>query len=148
MDATDRIEVVEQQREPQPRIVLRPRGGAATVTLDAAALVAQYAVSETETLLVLDEDTPFEEQLHLALLSDDRLLDRVVIGAPYATGAYRPLKVGSDYLRFNFEGAVPWTLTVRAEGRRGLVRLPPGARRRSGLLAPKYLFLEHGTADE
>jgi hypothetical protein len=44
--------------------------------LDAAALVAQYAVSGTRTLIVLDEDTAYEEQLHLVLLQEGEVLDQ------------------------------------------------------------------------
>lgn len=58
MTPMDRYEAIEQRRAPEPMIVLRQRGRDALVRLDAAALVAQYAVSDTRTLLVLNEDTP------------------------------------------------------------------------------------------
>lgn len=143
MTPVDRYEAIEQRREPEPLIVLRQRGRDALVRLDAAALVAQYAVSDTRTLLVLDEDTPYEEQLHLALLEGGEVLDHLVIGAPYATGAFRADDGSGATLHFRFENGAVWTLSIHTEGRRGLGGLPSGARRRIGLLAPRYMTLDH-----
>lgn len=137
----DRFEIVERTREPEPRIVLRRRSGGGVVTIDAAALDAQYAISPSDTLLILDEDTPYEEQLHLVLLRDDQVLDHVVIGAPYASGVFCAEETHGDMLRFRFEDDAIWILTVGARGRRGFGGLPSGARRRGGMLAPQYIVL-------
>ena len=144
MTPTDRYHAVEHRHEPTPRIVLRRMdgGGGEPVVLDAACLLAQYAVSGTDTLLVLDEDTPYEERLHLVLLRDDRVLDHIDIGAPYATGAFRPVEMSVGTLRFHFENDAIWTLAVDAHGGRGIGCLPSGARRRTGLLAPRWMTLE------
>jgi len=148
MTPTDRYHAVEHRHEPTPRIVLRRMdgGGGEPVVLDAACLLAQYAVSGTDTLLVLDEDTPYEERLHLVLLRDDRMLDHVTIGAPYATGAFRPVELSVDTLRFRFERDARWTLAIDGNGRRGIGGLPPGATRRTGMLAPRYIKLDRGEA--
>lgn len=143
MTPMDRYEAIEQRRAPEPMIVLRQRGRDALVRLDAAALVAQYAVSDTRTLLVLDEDTPYEEQLHLALVEDGEVLDHVVIGAPYANGVFRADESSGAILRFRFESDASWTLSIHTDGRRGLSGLPGGAQRRIGLLAPLYMVLGH-----
>jgi len=143
MTPVDRYEAMDRQREPAPHIVLRQRDSGALARLDAAALITQYAVSDNRTLVVLDEDTPYEEQLHLALLQQGDVLDHVVIGGPYANGVFRADGASGDTLRFRFESEALWTLRIRAEGRRGLGGLPAGARRRTGLLAPHYLILDH-----
>lgn len=146
MTPTDRYQILDQRREPTPRIVLRrvDGSGGEPVVLDAACLLAQYAVSDTDTLLVLDEDTSYEEQLHLVLLRDDQVLDHIAIGAPYASGAFRPTDPSADTLRFQFESDSRWTLAIDMNGRRGIGGLPSGASRRTGLLAPRYIKLDQG----
>lgn len=144
MIPTERYEAVARHRDPTPAIILQKRGSDAVVRLDAAVLVAQYAVTGTRTLVVLDDDTPYEERLHLVLLEGERVLDHLVIGGPYASGVFRPEDGSGDALHFRFESDVMWTLSVGAAGRRGLGGLPDGARRRTGLLAPRYLMLGRG----
>lgn len=146
MTPADRYRIFEHRREPTPRIVLRHVGGSGhePVVLDAACLLAQYAVSDTDTLLVLDEDTPYEEQLHLVLLRDDHVLDHIAIGAPYASGVFHPVELSADTLRFRFESDSQWMLAIDMNGRRGIGGLPSGASRRTGLLAPRYIKLDRG----
>ena len=148
MTPTDRYFIVEHRREPVPRIVLRRTegGGGEPVVLDAACLLAQYAVSDTDTLIVLDEDTPYEEQLHLVLLRDDHVLDHIVIGAPYAGGAFRPVEPSADTLGFRFESERVWTLAIESAARWGIGGLPSGASRRTGLLAPRHIKLDQPSA--
>lgn len=143
---TARFQCVESQREPEPRIVLESRPGGGRVILDAASLCDQFAVSRLDTLLVLDEDNPYEEQLHLVLVRDDDVLDHVVIGAPYASGIFRVVESRSNSLSFRFESDAIWKLTLEPGGRRSLPCLPRGVRRRGGLLARAYLFLDHEVA--
>lgn len=131
-----------------PQIVLRVEGAAQPVKLDAARLIAQYAVSGSDTLAVLDEDVPYEEQLHLVLFRNGRIIDHIEIGAPYATGEFRPIDEHGSILRFAFDGDDVWTLSVEAEGRRMFGGLPAGARRRSGFFAPRHLFLKRGGGGE
>lgn len=144
MTPTDRFECVEQQREPTPKIVLRDRSGGKLISLEAASLVAQYAVSAALTLLVLDEDTPYEEQLHLVLVRESKKVDHIVIGALYTAGVFRVVTADKDALRFRFEGDGVWSVLASTTGWRGLGGLPRGARRRGGLFARRYIKLEYG----
>lgn len=77
MTPTARYHTVEYRHEPTHRIVLRRMdgGGGEPVVLDAGCLLAQYVVSGTDTLLVLDH---------------------VTIGAPYATDTFRPVELAID----------------------------------------------------
>lgn len=141
MRQTNIFDVRTSRREPEPRITLARRDDGALVMIDAAALRAQYLLPQSDVVLVLDEECPFEEQLHLALVRGGLILDHLVIGAPYTSGVYQEVDFDGSVLRFRFEGESLWTLTPKVQGSRGLFDLPPGARRRGGLLAPRYLFL-------
>ena len=136
--------MISQQTNPEPRIELRPRSGGRSFTLDAAELVEQYAVSATDTLLVLDDDCPYEERLHLVLMRNDRLIDHIEIGAMYVPGIFAPIYLRDRELRFRFESDAIWTLTIRHAGRRLLGGLPSWARRRTSLFAKHYMFLRFG----
>lgn len=140
MTRVDLFHAVETQREP-PQVRLRRDDTDTTVVLDAATLLAQYQVPSGDMLLVLDEDCPYEEQLHLVLVRDDTVLDHIVIGCPYATGVFRECGAADDRVRFRFAGDE--TLSVAVAPQRGLLpaRLPRGARRRGGWLAAHWLQL-------
>lgn len=134
---------MQKQREPMPRIILRQRTGGASIAIDAAELLEQYAVSASDTLLVLDEDTPYEEQLHLVLVRRTKILDHILIGAPYTAGVFRFVDASERVLQFCFEGDAVWTVSAKRQGKRGFGSLPPGASRRGGFFARRYLDLEH-----
>ena len=136
-----RFRTLRQRREPTPEIALTPEGAAGLIIVDAAQLVAQYETASRDILLILDEDCPYEEQVHLALVRDDAVADHIVIGAPYATGAFRELSTDGDVLRFNFNGDDVWRVEVRTSGSRMPEPLPPGAKRRNGWFALHYLSL-------
>ncbi len=116
------------------------------VTLDAAALVEQYAVSASDTLLILDDDTPYEERLHLVLVRKNRILDHVEIGSMYTSGIFKEVAVSNDTLQFRFESDAVWSVAIDGDGKRGFGGLPRGSRRRGGFFARRYLKLEHGSA--
>ncbi|MDJ0643835.1 MAG: hypothetical protein QNJ15_13565 [Erythrobacter sp.] len=122
---------------------MEARSGGSPISIDAAELIEQYAVSSSETLLILDEDTPYEEQLHLVLVRRSKILDHIVIGAPYTAGIFRFVDAGERSLQFQFESDAVWIAFVKERGSRGIGGLPPGASRRRGLLAKRYLALEH-----
>ena len=147
METVDRFDCIRQQREPEPLITLQERSGGNTITLEAASLLKQYAVSEIDTLLVLDEDCPFEEQLHLVLARDGRILDHIYIGMMYMSGMFALIDSGDRWLRFKFEGDAIWTLRIEAKGRRGLGLLPSVAWRSGGLLSRRYMFLSRGDGE-
>ena len=113
----------------------------AGIEVDAASLLAQYLLADGEVLLVLDEDIPYEEQLHLVLVRGNAIIDHLVIGAPYATGIFRELEVRGDMLAFTFEGEAVWTISLKNRGSRMPAGLPSGARHRGGWLARHYLSL-------
>lgn len=138
MERTTQFDVIAQQREPEPRIELIEREGGAKLAIEAAALIGQYRFSSGDTLLVLDEDNPYEEQLHLALIRDAQIIDHLVIGAPYTSGIYGELALDNDALCFSFAGDTVFTLrqvTSLTES------LPRGVRRRGPWFAPKHLSL-------
>ena len=141
MQQTIIFDVRDSRREPEAQITLTRRDDGVTVTIDAAALLAQHLLPWNDVLLVLDEDTPYEEQMHLVLVRGERILDHIVIGALYASGTYREAGSDGSALRFRFESDAIWTLTAREQGARGLSALPSGAKRRSGWLTPHHLFL-------
>jgi hypothetical protein len=140
----DVFKVMTSRRDPEPRIVLNGAGG--SVEVDAASLLAQYQLPDGDVLLVLDEDSPFEEGLHLVLVRGDRVVDHVVIGAPYASGIYREVAVEDDRLVFVFENDMTWVVRSDHRGSHRIGGLPAGARRRGGWLATRHLSLSRGDA--
>lgn len=139
--SVDRFQVVRSQREPMPEIVLAATNGTFHATIDAAQLIAQFDAGPDATLLVLDEDCPYEEQLHLVLVRAGKASDHIVIGAPYATGIFEILGGTTDSLRFRFANDGVWTASVRDAGALLPPRLPRGARRKGGWLGPHHLSL-------
>lgn len=146
MRKADVFEVKTSQREPEPRILLARPGEDAGVAINAAALLAQYQLGDGDVLIVLDEDDPFEQALHLVLLQGTRIIDHVAISAPYAGGIYREVSVEGETLSFLFENEVIWRVSSDRHGSRGLRGLPSGAHRRGGWLTKRYLSLSRGTA--
>ena len=144
MTPTNRLEVLKSRREPEPRISIRIAGSQRRVEIPAARLVAQYALDSRRTLAVLDEDVPFEEQLHLVLLIRDRIADHIEIGAPYSTGEFREIALEDEAIAFAFDGDDPWRLEALPTPRRMFGGLPAGARRRGGFLKPRYMQLSRG----
>lgn len=135
------FEAGPRQREPEPHITLVRRDDGNAIILDAVALLAQYELSQGDVLLILDEDCPYEEQLHLVLVRGSRVLDHIVIGAPYVAGIYREVGIEGDALRFRFESDAVWTVGAQDKATYGLGGLPSGARRRWGWLASHHLLL-------
>ncbi|MEM9501741.1 MAG: hypothetical protein AAF941_07835 [Pseudomonadota bacterium] len=144
MNQIDRFECIQKQKEPKPRIELMSRLGGQSLTLEAASLIEQYAVSQSDTLLILDEDCPYEERLHLVLVRDAEVVDYIEIGAMYVPGVFRELGLRNNTLQFSFESDAVWTLSIEPESRRVLGGLPRGASRRGSILTKRYMFLEHG----
>ena len=135
------FETIAQQNDPEPRIDLLRNDTGAKITLDAATLVAQYILSSGDIVLVLDEDCPYEEQLHLVLIRGAVVLDHLVVGAPFASGIYREIELGDDVLAFGFSGDSIFVLGVREGGLFRRFRLPAGVRRRGLWPSPQQLTL-------
>lgn len=132
--------VVSADREPAPRIRLRRAEDGAVIDLDAATLLAQFETAAGDVLLVLDEDCPYEEQLHLVLVRRGRVADHIVIGGWYATGTFEALGSDGDTLRFRFADDGVLALRV-GDSSWWPERLPAGARREGGWLGPRLLHL-------
>lgn len=81
-------------------------------------LQAQYECS-AGYLLLLTDDCPFEELLHIHLLDRNlRPLDQVNLGKAYEAGILSRLQVtGNDVLEFSFFGGDRWQLSVLTEPR-------------------------------
>jgi len=82
-------------------------------------LEAQYRC-HTGYLLLLTDDSPYEEVLHVYLISRElRLLEQVDVGAPYAPGVLGHLQVVSENeLAFSFPVATRWHIRVESQPRR------------------------------
>jgi hypothetical protein len=131
---------------PEPSIRLARRDDDSSIEIDAASLLVQYLLDDGDVLLVLDEDLPYEEQLHLVLVRGAAIIDHVVIGAPYASGIFHEVGLDHDRLSFRFEGNAVWIVDVDHRGSRMPAGLPPGARRRGGWLARHHLSLSRADA--
>ncbi|MHB2263866.1 hypothetical protein [Aliihoeflea sp. PC F10.4] len=133
--------VIASQNSPTPRITLGRMACDETLTLDAARLAAQYALPWGDILLVLDDDCPFEEELHLVLVRKGAILDRLGIGFPYTPAIFEEMGHDGCELRFTFESDKLWMLHVEESGTRSLSWLPAGTRKRGRWLKPRHLHL-------
>ncbi|HVJ50986.1 MAG TPA: hypothetical protein VM689_00895 [Aliidongia sp.] len=117
---------------PSTRFALEPLAGDETaearlvadgrqtaVTLPGRCLEAQYALERGEFLLFLTHDVPYEEGLEICLLGSDlRLIDRITIVWPYATGHFREPAIRSKHsLSFRFMGDHRWVVEVLSSPR-------------------------------
>lgn len=91
----------------------RLRGLESELLLDGLILEAQYECS-AGYLLMLTEDCPFEEALHVYLLDRSlRPIDKLVLGKAYQPGILRDVKIsGKESLEFSFFGGDKWQLRV------------------------------------
>lgn len=140
MEEVARFRVADVQREPVPRVNLRDDAGV-TITLEAVTLLAQYRTASDDVLMILDENCPYEEQLHLVAVRGSEVIDHLVIRAPYATGSFEALGTGEDGLLFRFAGGDMYRASVAEAGARLPRPLPGGARRTSKWFARKFLHL-------
>ena len=94
----------EREGEP-PRSRLIHHGAELPVVVEGSILEAQVQLADGRYLLVLTEDCPHEEQVHVILL--DRFLrvrDRYRFGRPYTPGIVESINVNENALRFLFAG--------------------------------------------
>ena len=92
------------------------------VAVPGRCLEAQYC-SNPLTLLFLTHDVPYEEQLEIVLIRDDRVvLDHVSIGGGLTTGNFRDAAIEPpDVVSFSFFGGHRWYARVLPRPR---LRLP------------------------
>jgi len=94
----------DREGEP-PRSRLIHNGAELPVVVDGVVLEVQVLLEDGRYLLVLTEDCPFEEQVHVILL--DRFLrvrDRYRFGKPYTPGIVESVEVQEKALQFSFAG--------------------------------------------
>ena len=97
-------------------------------------LEAQFPIaSENATVLLVTEDTPYEEALHIHLVNDaGAVLETITVGAPYTPGILKEPRMVSPYeLAFDFQ-----------RPRRLRVHFPP-----KGIVRRKYLELSSGNEE-
>jgi hypothetical protein len=106
-------------------------------------LEAQFEFGSVH-VLILSDDCPYEEILHVYLLDDDlNALEHIELGTPLVSGVLRDVAIeGSDTVTFSFDGSTKYRLTVHPQPKRSIRSLPSGARRRAGSwIQPKRLEL-------
>ena len=91
------------------------RGDPVRLVVDGLELEQQFGL-ETGYLLLLTENCPYEEGLHIYLLdADRRMRDAIALGAPYAPALLHTIQSHEPAaLTFSFFGNDQWRLTVRA----------------------------------
>ena len=118
-----------------------------SIKIDAAEILTQYQASNGDILLVLDEDSPYEEQLHFVLIRDDQIIGYIKYGGLYTPGVFKEISRENDDLRFTFASDEVLSLTLNKTATRWNNQLPPGARYQGGWFQPQYLSLKiTGTA--
>lgn len=125
---------------PRSQVSLGQRPGP---SLEGAVLEAQFLLDDGRYLLLLSDDSPYEERIHVVLLDRDLSpLDTLEIGAPYTPGLLSGLEPQGDRLRFRFAGAV-FILRVHTRPRRWLAGfLVPGVHRGGAPWWKRYLAIE------
>lgn len=87
------------------------------LTIAGATLEGQFILNTGEYLLLVTNNSPYEERLHLYLLDRDlRLAEKAEIGAAYTAGILRDLhpSATSDSLEFVFTNRSRFRLQVHA----------------------------------
>jgi hypothetical protein len=138
----DTYHVAHIESHDTPRVTLLRNGTAAGLTLEGATLLAQFETAGAHVLLVLDEDTPYEETLHFYLIGKGMIIDHVTFGGAYTPGIFTLKATLEDRLCFTFANDDVYSLQVHPVASRFGRRLTTGARRPAGWLAPKYMSLE------
>lgn len=97
---------------PLPRSELFWEGNQTPLVVDGSSLEAQYRI-DSRYLLLLTENCPYEEGLHIYLLDNaHRVLDGLELSVPYAPGTLKNLRALDNALTFSFFGEDHWRLDV------------------------------------
>lgn len=111
--------------------------------IDGILLQAQYRVG-SRYLILLTEDCPYEEALHVYLLNHaHQVLDALELGLPYTPGIVKNLAPQGDTLTFSFFGEDHWRLDVLGAATCNLA-LPWGrpVTHKSGFFKPRWMRLK------
>ncbi len=125
-----------------PTVEIFRDGTATGLRIQAVNLLAQFEISNGDALLVLDEESPYEEMLHFCLLRRDQLIDHLLYGAPYTSGIFKLMQAENDQLHFTFASDEILCLSANADGSRWPQRSVPGASYGTGPLSKHYLTLK------
>jgi hypothetical protein len=123
-------EVGESDTESELVLDGRPTGSRVAGRL----LEAQFPIAtENATVLLVTDDNPYEEALHIHLVNDvGTVLETITVGAPYTPGILKEPRMMSPYeLAFDFQ-----------RPRRLRVHFPP-----KGIVRRKYLELSSGSEE-
>ncbi|MGD2154377.1 MAG: hypothetical protein PVG79_13995 [Gemmatimonadales bacterium] len=133
--------------DPPLRSRLKRHGQPSDLILEGVRLEAAFRLDDGRYLLMLSDDTPFEEILHVYLLSDAlEVRDRAEIGGTYVPGPVRDIAAGpGGCVRFAFAGDQRFELRVRDKPRRWKLRTAPGVGRPGLPWRKRYLEIRHVT---
>lgn len=126
MTATDEFSLVRQRSadgetpDQAPRAAVLRRGQPMGLTIDGATLEAQFTVNTDRYLLLVSDDCPYEETLHVYLLNaDGKLMESARLAYAYTAGILRDLQVAENHvLEFTFTGSLRYRLQVHDRPRR------------------------------
>lgn len=127
MQLIDRF-VIEEETPDLSSAVVADRESGSRFSVGGVRIAGQYRVDDLRSLIVLDENCPYEEQLHFILVSGGAPVDEIVYGAPYTPGLFRPLDCSGSALRFHFASDDVMELIVRERRQWRLRPGVPGAR--------------------
>jgi hypothetical protein len=134
---------VRLNRDSTPPSVEILKGGVTTgLKVEAVNLLAQYELSNGDALLVLDEDSPYEEMLHFCLLRQAQLMDHLRYGAPYTGGIFKLVRAEGNQLLFTFASEEVLCLDVSSEGSRWPQRNAPGTSYGTEAFSKHFLSLK------
>ncbi len=143
MKPTDRFDIrVREGGDSDRGAELVADGDRTPVRLPGAVLEAQFETTHGP-LLLMTEDCPYEEALHLVLLDPSlRILDRIEISQPYTPGVVKDIEAqGDDALELSFLGDARWRVEVHPPVRRWRWPSPvaPAVRRRGWPFRTRWL---------
>lgn len=102
MNPSSRYVVHSRDREHET-ITLARDGTSHYFRLDGNCVEAQFDLDSGEVLLILSDGSPYEAALHIYLLDKHDVVVGAIEGAsPYASGIYKFIESGDDWLNFNF----------------------------------------------
>lgn len=134
---------VNQSTDKTPSTCIRWKNG---VELELLGATIEDCISiDNRTIVFLTEDFPFEEALHIALVSADGiLLDHVEVSSPYATGSYKKFKdFDGEGMTFSFFENVYTRLSLSEKPILNVFNRERFVRRNARLFQKGFLKLKH-----
>lgn len=83
------------------------------ITVPVRVLEAAVQVDDSQLLLFLTDDTPFEEMLSIALIDlHVGVKERLTLGGAYLTGSFADLHILANAVEFRFIGDTTWRVEI------------------------------------